>query len=136
MKASVALALSALTVILFAVAPAAAYDQRGHTVTISTGTLAPGVVRLALHERVTFLNLSGRGVHVEFAGPAGEHHVFQVPGQIWAEFHWPGPHSYVVHFSGGQPAELEGVIEVDYGPRLVPGPDCGGFTVDETCIER
>ena len=116
--------------------PAAAADGQGHQVRIESASLEPPAVHVALHERVVFVNGAGRLVHIEFHGPSGEHHVFQVPGTIWAEFHWPGRHPYVVHFSTGQPAELHGTVEVDYGPPVTPTIECGGFTVEETCIER
>jgi hypothetical protein len=128
--ASAAIAASLLTGV------AAAADGRGHTVTIGGSAIEPAAIRVALHERVVFLNRSGRGIHVDFHGPRGEHHVVHVPSTVWAEFHWPGRHPYVVHFSTGQPAELHAVVEVDYGPPLTPTIECGGFTVEETCIER
>lgn len=108
----------------------------GHEVSISGKALDPEVVDVGLHERVTFVNRAApRTVHVEFIGPEGEHHVFQVPGTIWAEFHRPGRHPYVVHFSRGEPRELHGVVQVGFEEPSA-ARECDGLTVQEVCIER
>jgi hypothetical protein len=127
--------VSPALVLLWVATTAFASDGNAHEVVIGAAALAPPVVNLALHERVVFVNRSGRAVHVEFSGPEGEHHVVQMPGTLWAEFHWPGEHAYAVHF-GGSPPDLHGVVNVDYGPPFIPGPECGGFTIEEVCIER
>ncbi|MBI1736533.1 MAG: hypothetical protein HYR51_15290 [Candidatus Rokubacteria bacterium] len=126
-----------IAVALLSGAAALASDARRHEITIGVAAVEPSTVQVALHERVVFVNRSGRAIHVEFRGPKGEHHVVPVPGAISAEFHRPGRHAYVVHFyAGSRPAELHGSIDVDHGPALVRGPECGGFTIEEICIER
>jgi hypothetical protein len=119
--------------------PSARADgSQGHEVVIQAAALEPDVVRARLHERVTFRNRSGRIVHVEFLGEEGPHHVFQVPGSIWAEFHQPGPHPFVVHLSAGGPAELAGRVDVEdeTAPGTSPGECNGRLTVDTVCIPR
>lgn len=109
----------------------------GQIVVIGADAVEPHVVDAALNEQITFVNRSGRAAHVELIGPAGEHHVFQVPGHIRAKFHRPGPHPFVVHFYRGQPAELHGFIRVNGDLSASPGAfECTGLTVEETCIER
>jgi hypothetical protein len=117
---------------------ARADDARGREVVIRAAALEPDVVQAGLHERVTFRNRSGQIVHVQFLGEEGQHHVFQVPGSIWAEFHQPGPHPFIVHLSGGSPAELAGRVDVDDNPALGASPrECNGrLTVDTVCIPR
>lgn len=113
---------------------AAAEDGRGHEIVIQTAALDPPVLRAWLNEPVTFVNRSQRVVHIELTGEDGEHHVFQVPGTIWAQFHRPGRHPYVVHFSSGLPAELHGAVEVEDDPDRIPTLVCGRFTVSDVCI--
>jgi hypothetical protein len=83
------------------------------------------------------VNRSGRVVHLEFRGPADEHHVFQVPGLIRATFHRAGRHPYIVHFETPPRAELQGIVDVrePASPRSQL-PVCSGVSVGEICIER
>ncbi len=111
-----------------------AFDGTGHEVIIHSAALEPAVVRALLHERVTFRNQSGRIVHIQFIGANGQHHVFQIPGTIWAEFHQPGPHPYVVHFSNGQPPQLAGRVDIEVPSAGGEPRECTDFTVDDVCI--
>jgi hypothetical protein len=116
-------------------ATGSAADGRGHDVVITSVAVHPPVLAVLLHERVTFVNRAGAPVHVEFIGPHGEHEVFQVPGQIWAEFHFPGDHPYVVHLGPRGSRELSGTVHVENDPAAAPR-ECVGLTVEEVCIER
>jgi plastocyanin len=113
-----------------------ASDSQRHEVVIRATALGPAVLHAFLHERVTFRNQSGRIVHVQFLGEGGQHHVVQVPGSIWAEFHQPGEHPYVVHFESGRPAELAGRVEVEVPLGGGDSHDCNGVTVNDACIPR
>ena len=108
----------------------------GEEIVVTADTLTPVVSRVALDDLVTFVNRSGRSVHVEFIGPAGEHHVFEIRGSIRAEFHRAGEHPYVVHFYAGRPAELRGVVRVDGPASSLPTRECIGVTVEDTCLDR
>ncbi len=106
-------------------------------ITIMADWVDPPTLRATLDERVFFINRSGRMVHVEFTGDSGRHHVFQVPNQIWAEFHRAGRHPYLVHFPDLPGIELRGTVEVMGDPKRVPGSDaCNGLTVLGACLER
>ena len=105
-------------------------------IVIETSRIVPAVLKTTIERRVSFVNRSGQMVHVDFVGRSDEHHVFQVPGRIWAIFHRPGRHAYVVHFYGGRHGDLRGAVEAADDPGLRPSaPICGGVTVMETCIE-
>jgi plastocyanin len=106
-------------------------------IVIEAGALTPALLTVESDDSVTFVNRSGRVVHLEFRGRADEHHVFQVPGRIRATFHRAGRHPYVVHFETPPRAELQGVVEVQEpaSPRSQP-PVCSGVSVGEVCIER
>jgi plastocyanin len=117
--------------------PGAAAEDR---IVIEAGDLRPAVVETTVDDRVTFVNRSGRVAHVEFFGTSSEHRVFQIPGEIWAEFHVPGRHAYAVHLSGasGRVVELRGVVVVGKNPAAQSGPpECdGAVTVMGVCLER
>jgi hypothetical protein len=102
-------------------------------IVIETGNLEPPVLAADIGHRVTFVNRSGRLVHVEFHRETGGHHVFQVPGEIWAEFHRPGRHGYVVHFPVGGQADLHGAVEVRAIEGQVYPHTCDGLTVMGAC---
>jgi hypothetical protein len=106
-------------------------------IVIDAGALTPVVLIIESDESVTFVNRSGRVVHLEFRGRADEHHVFQVPGRIRATFQRAGRHPYVVHFETTPRAELQGVVEVrePASARSQP-PMCNGVSVGEICVER
>lgn len=132
-----------LTAIVMALAlamgalPARADDE----VIIEAKGLRPPVLKTTTAHRVTFVNRTGRLVHIEFTGDPGEHQVFQVPGQMWAVFHRPGRHPYAVHVgSGTATVTLQGAVEVIEDPSAKPDlPTCDsltlhGRTIEEPCI--
>ncbi len=99
--------------------------------------LNPPLFKTTVGERVTFVNRSGRTVHVEFPGDTGRHRVFQVSNEIWAIFHRPGLHPYEVHFSDPKGATLRGTVEAVEDPSGRADPHtCDSFTVMGECIER
>lgn len=105
-------------------------------VVIQASALAPPVLAAGIGERVTFVNQSGRPVHVEFGVDPDRHHVFQVSDQIWAVFHRPGTHQYAVHITDGGIRELRGAVEIAGGTGDPSLPQCPGFaTVMGTCLE-
>lgn len=119
-----------------AVSPAWAAMAEDGEIVIEATRVVPPVLKTMVERRVTFVNRSGEMVHVDFVGPSDEHRVFQVPGRIWAVFHRPGRHPYVVHFYSRGRGDLRGTVEVDDDPSRRPSPPtCGGVTVMETCIE-
>jgi hypothetical protein len=126
-SAAIALWLGALT--------GAAAPERLEIV-IGDGRLEPPVLQTTTEQRVTFVNRSSRMVHVQFLDEAGRHHVFQVPGSIWAVFYRPGRHPYVVHFPTRRGHDLLGVVEVEDGPaRTGDPPTCAGVSVMGVCLE-
>jgi len=99
--------------------------------------LNPPLFKTTVGERVTFVNRSGRTVHVDFIGDGGRHRVFQVPNEIWAIFHRPGPHPYEVHFSDPKAVTLRGTVEAVEEPSGRGDPHtCDSLTVMGECIER
>ncbi len=106
-------------------------------VVIEARGVRPPVLRTTTAHRVTFVNRTGRLVHIEFTGDPGEHQVFQVPGQIWAVFHRPGRHPYAVHIGSGRSvATLQGAVEVTEDPNARPGPPtCDSVTLHGRTIE-
>ncbi len=113
-------------------------DRRGYILTIDTEGLEPQVLLTRADGRVTFVNRSGKMVHVDFIIRETElHHTVQVPDRIWAVFHRSGRHPYVVHFQDPTAPDLRGVIEVVSDPYGGPDPRvCSGVTVMGACIER
>lgn len=131
-RAALAAILAALLLALSS-APARGDDE----VLIEAQGVRPPVLRTTTAHRVTFVNRTGRLVHIEFTGDPGEHQVFQVPGQIWAVFHRPGRHPYAVHVGSGRSAvTLQGAVEVTEDPnaRLGP-PTCDSVTLHGRTIE-
>ena len=104
-------------------------------IVIEGGMLRPPVLRTTTAHRVTFVNRTGRLVHIEFTGDPGEHQVFQVPGQIWAVFHRPGRHPYAVHvYGGGLLTTLQGLVEVVDNPEHPWESTTCGVIVMGNCI--
>ena len=130
--------VSLVVVVLLARPISAAEEIIVGEVIIEAGALRPSVLMTERERQVTFINRSGRMVHVDFMIRDPElHHVIQVPDRIWAIFHRPGRHPYEVHFRDPAIAGLHGVIEVVGDPY--GGPDariCSGITVQGACIER
>lgn len=116
------------------VIPGAAEDR----IVIEVSAVVPEVLTTTQGRRVTFVNRSGRLVHVDFLlGTTEGHRVFHVPGQIWAVFHRPGRHEYIVHFSTREGIALRGAVEVREDPEgpIVPS-ECNGLTVEGMCLAR
>ena len=105
------------------------------TVLIQADRLGPAALQTTVEQRVTFVNRSGRIAHIDFGGDGAEHHVFQVPGSIWAIFHRVGRHAYVVHFESGRRGSLQGQVDVAEGPRDEGPQTCTSVTVMDVCIE-
>lgn len=109
-------------------------------VVIESQALQPAVLMTEPEHKVLFVNRSGQMVHIQFLMPNTEneqHHIFQVPEQIWAIFHRPGRHPYVVHFRDPKIPNLEGAVEVVGDPHGRPDPlVCNGVTVQGACIDR
>ena len=127
--------LVGLLAVLAFLAPAPA--RADETVTIEAARLVPQTLSTTTGARVTFVNRSGRKVHVEFHRNGGEHHLVQVPagGPIWAIFHRPGAHPYVVHVYGARTETLNGSVEVAEDPHHKwEAPSCVATVMGE-CIE-
>ena len=128
------LSLIAAFVIGVGVAPGVAGAD--HEIAVLSSAIEPSMVRVALDERVTFVNRSGRAIHVEMTGPEGERHLFHLYDTMWVEFHRPGRHPFVVHFYTGRRVDVRGVVDVEAETRSLPLSECAGFTVDDLCIDR
>ncbi len=115
-------------------APAGAADVT--EIVVEADGVRPPVAHVALDVPVRFVNRTRRDIHVELLGPEGEHHVVNVPARIWASFHRPGRHPFVVHAVRSGREIARGVVEVaEEAPRTSP-PVCGWITVEGVCIER
>jgi hypothetical protein len=127
--------LAALVVALALLTPA--HARADETVIIEATRLVPPVLTTRSGQRVDFVNRSRRHVHIEFARDGGEHHLVQFPaaGPIWAIFHRPGTHAYVVHVYGARTETLAGSLEVVEDPHYkYESPECVA-TIMGVCIE-
>ncbi len=124
--------------VLFSLPAAAAEEIIIGEIIIEAEALRPQVLLTEPDRRVTFINRSGKLVHVDFITRDPEkHHAFQVPDRIWAVFHRPGRHPFEVHFGDSGIPDLHGAVEVLVDPYGGPDPRiCGGVTVMGACIER
>ncbi len=107
-------------------------------ITIMETAIDPPVLRVPTGARVDFVNRAQRNVHVEFGADPRQHQVVQVPvtGPIWAVFHRPGTHPYVVHvWADRLPTTLAGVIEVVDDPQHPWKSLTCGVVVEGKCIE-
>ena len=127
--------LVTLLAVLMSPTPAAwsAEDE----VTIRATALEPHALLTVAGRRVNFVKRVDRPVHVEFGEDPGRHHVFQVPagGPVWAIFHRPGTHPYVVHIYDGKTTVLHGIVEVLESPERPWGLGTCGAVVMEECVE-
>jgi len=107
-------------------------------IVIEAHALHPEVLMTEPEHRVLFTNRSGRAVHVQFIMKNGDqHHLVQVPEQIWSIFHQFGRHPFVVHFLDSAVPDLHGAVEVVGDPYGRPDPlVCSGITVMGACLER
>jgi hypothetical protein len=129
----VAVVMTVLTLLIISVRTRVAFAD--HEVVIEANEVRPSVLSTTTERPVKFVNRSGRLAHVEFIGTSDEHHVFQVPGEIYAVFHRPGRHPYVIHLESGKRGELHGTVEVTGVPDSDEVQRCKGITVMEECIE-
>ena len=106
--------LVALAVVAAGLAPMTAGGDPASQVIIESDRLDPRTLETLTGERVDFVNRTGRPVHLQFSGELRRHDVVQVPmtGPLWAVFHRPGTHPYVVHIYGREIRALEGVVSV------------------------
>ena len=122
-------------------APVPALAAPSEQILIEATALQPPVLTTTVGHRVTFVNQAGQLAHVEFLvehreGPS-EHRVFQVPGEIWAEFYRPGRHQYVVHFSNHREPDLRGAVDVADDPSGSVTPRvCDEVRVMGVCLEQ
>ncbi len=104
-------------------------------VVIHSEALVPAVLEIAVEDSATFVNHSGRRVHVDFLGRSGEHHLVHVPGKIRASFHAPGRHPFVVHVENGRVVELRGaVVVIGEGRARIEPMVCSGTRFEEICV--
>jgi hypothetical protein len=83
-------------------------------VVIEENGLEPRTLDTLTGERVSFVNRTGQPVHLQLVDDIHQHEVIQIPvtGPIWAVFHRPGTHPYIVHVYGRVTRALEGVVRV------------------------
>ena len=116
--------------------PLPARSAEGEVIIRATA-LEPHLLRAVAGQRVSFVKRVNRPVHVEFGVDPSAHQVFQMPatGPIWAIFHRPGTHPYVVHIYDGKTIVLHGLVEVVEDPERPWGVGRCGAVVMEVCIE-
>ena len=114
--------------------PAGAVD-----IVVSDAEVTPRVLTVKTGERVEFRNTAGRSVHIEFGVDGRQHEVVQIPvtGPIWAVFHRPGTHPYLVHIGAGKALRtLDGVVDViEDETHRWDSKTCGVVVMGE-CLER
>jgi hypothetical protein len=117
--------------------PVALHAGPAARVVIESDRVAPRTLETLTGDRVEFLNRTGMPVHLQLTGDGREHEVVQLPitGPIWAVFHRPGTHPYIVHVYGRSTRALEGVVSVrtDETHRWESGT-CG-VVVEGNCLE-
>ena len=98
----------------------------------------PSVLQVTTGQRVNFVKRVDLPVHVEFGEDPREHQVVQIPGDgpMWATFHRPGTHPYVLHIYGTKTTlALRGLVEVVDDPREPWRRGTCGAVVMGACIE-
>jgi hypothetical protein len=111
--------------------------RAGETIVIESTRLVPPFLETMTGNRVDFVNRAQRSVHVEFGADARQHEVVQVPatGPIWAVFHRPGTHPYVVHvYDGRTTRTLSGVVAVGEDETHKWDSRTCGLIIMEICI--
>jgi hypothetical protein len=107
-------------------------------IVIRANAIEPHVFRATMGQRVNFVKRVDLPVHVEFGVDPTQHHVVQVPwtGPIWAVFHRPGTHPYVVHiYATKTTTTLHGIVEVVEDSQHPWRPGTCGAVVMGDCIE-
>ncbi len=111
--------------------------RAGETIVIEATRLVPPFLETMTGNRVDFVNRAQRSVHVEFGVDPRQHEVVQVPatGPIWAVFHRPGTHPYVVHvYDGRTTRTLSGVVAVVEDETHKWDSRTCGLIIMEICI--
>lgn len=129
--------LSVVAVGMALIAWGAGLASAGDSILVKPDGVEPAVLRTTTGTRVEFLNQTGRAVHVQFSGDAGEHQVVQIPatGPIWVIFHRPGPHPYVIHVYEPKERALPGLVEATEDPQRPSGSPTCSVTVMDVCLE-
>jgi hypothetical protein len=107
-------------------------------IVIRANAIEPHVFRATMGQRVNFVKRVDLPVHVEFGLDPTQHNVVQVPrnGFIWAVFHRPGTHPYVVHIYADKTTTiLHGIVEVVEDPQRPWAPGTCAAVVMGVCIE-
>lgn len=129
--------LIALLVLLVAAAPV--WASADATIVIEATRLVPDALTTVTGQRVNFVNRAQRTVHLEFGGDVRQHELVQIPatGPVWAIFHRPGTHPYVVHvYEGREVRTLSGMVDVlEDETHKWDSRTCGTIVMGE-CIER
>jgi hypothetical protein len=129
--------LAAFVTLLALLAPVGA--RAGETIVIEATRVVPDFLETMTGTRVDFVNRAQRSVHVEFGVDPRQHEVVQVPatGPIWAVFHRPGTHPYVVHIYDGRTVRtLSGVVAVVADETHKWDSKTCGLIVMEICIDE
>ena len=128
--------LIVLIALLALLAPARGWADE--TIVIEASRIVPPVFATTTGKRVEFVNRTQRLVHIEFTGDVRQREVIQIPatGPIWAIFHRPGTHPYVMHVYGpAATTTLEGLVEVSEDEHHKwEAPSCVA-TVMGVCLE-
>ena len=131
-----AVSIGAATVL--ALASAAPTGAAEDEIVIRDNAVEPHVFHTATGQRVSFVKRVDAPAHVEFGMDPSQHHVYQLPsaGPIWAIFHRPGTHPYVVHiYRDKGTTALHGLVEVAEDPqRPWEFGTCGAVVMGE-CFE-
>lgn len=107
-------------------------------IVINATAVEPHVFHAVTGQRVDFVKRVDAPAHVEFGEQPSQHHVYQLPAteSIWAIFHRPGTHPYVVHiYSGKTTTTLHGIIEISEDPQRPWERGTCGAVVMEDCVE-
>ena len=107
-------------------------------IVIQANAIEPHVFQAVMGQRVNFVKRVELPVHVEFGVDPSQHHVVQIPGNgtMWAEFHRPGTHPYVVHiYATKTTTTLHGIVEVVEDPAHPRAPGTCSVVVMGDCIE-
>ena len=107
-------------------------------IVIRANAIEPHVFRATMGQRVNFVKRVDLPVQVQFGEDPSQHHVVQMPwnGPIWAVFHRPGTHPYVVHiYATKATTTLRGIVEVVEDPQHPRAPGTCGAVVMGECIE-
>ena len=107
-------------------------------IVIGAAAVEPHVFHAVTGQRVEFVKRVDAPAHVEFGEDPRQHQVYQLPaiGPIWAIFHRPGTHPYVVHiYRDRGVAVLHGIVEVVDDPEHPWGPGTCGAVVMGECLE-